>query len=153
MSTMSHLGRNIVTYVAVLMIAGLCTLRTLSQAPSGQPDAYSEPPTNLKLLKVDKPEDLRPIMQHFNQSLGVRCSFCHDREDFAKDMPHKEMARTMIKVVSKINSQIFTWENAPSATCNMCHNGNVDPKFSPPSLRGTGQSRALRAAIPAEVQD
>ena len=96
-------------------------------------NVFSQPPKNLKVLKVEKGEDLRPIMRSFDQALGVECAFCHDTQDFDKDTkPHKETARKMLEMVQKINTEIFTWEGAPKATCNMCHNGNVYPKFNPP---------------------
>ncbi len=114
----------------VILTAGLFAPWTLSQRRGS---AFDEPATNLKILEVDQPEDLRPIMRNFAQSLGVNCRFCHDTEDWAKDIPHKETARRMIEMVRQVNSEVFTWERAPRATCNMCHNGNVYPKFDPPS--------------------
>ena len=102
----------------------LCVSMGFAQERRGGP--FSKPATNLKVLKVEKPEDLRPIMRTFDQSLGVECAFCHDTQDFAKDTKaHKETARKMIEMVQKINTQIFTWDGAPKATCNMCHNGGV----------------------------
>ena len=120
---------NTVVFLVILM-GGLFAPWTLSQRRG---TAFSKPPTNLKVLEVDDPEDLRPIMRNFDASLGVNCRFCHDAEDWAKDTPHKETARRMIEMVRKINTEVFTWERAPRATCNMCHNGNVYPKFDPPS--------------------
>ncbi len=76
-------------FLPAVLIAGLCASWMLSQESVRQPDAFSEPATNLKVLKVDNPEDLRPIMQNFGRSLGVNCRFCHDTQDFAKDVPHK----------------------------------------------------------------
>ena len=105
---------------------------------SGRRDRFSSPATNLQVLKVDNPEDLRPIMQNFTRSLNVNCRFCHDTQDFAKDVPHKETARRMIEMVNQINTQVFTWERAPRATCNMCHNGS-------PTRSSTRRSRARPA--------
>ena len=128
---MDLLRRNRV-WVVVIVMAGLCAPWALSQ----RGDAFAEPATNLKLIEVEKPEDLRPIMQNFARSLGVTCGFCHNREDWAEDIPHKETARKMIEMVRTINADVFTWERAPRATCNMCHNGNVYPKFNPPAPAG-----------------
>ncbi len=115
--------------VLVGVIAGLCAPWTLGQQRG---TAFNKPPTNLKVLEVDDLEDLRPIMQDFSRSLGVTCAFCHNREDWAEDTPHKETARKMIEMVRTIDAEVFTWERAPRATCNMCHNGNVYPQFNPP---------------------
>ncbi len=117
-------------FLVLLMATGLFAPWTLSQRRG---TAFDKPPTNLKILEVDDPEDLRPIMRSFSASLGVNCRFCHDPQDWAKDLPHKETARRMIEMVRQINSEVFTWERAPRATCHMCHNGNVYPKFDPPS--------------------
>ncbi len=119
-------------FLSAVLIAGLCASWMLSQVPGRGRDAFSEPATNLKVLKVDNPEDLRPIMQNFGRSLNVNCRFCHDTQDFAKDVPHKETARRMIEMVNQMNTEVFTWERAPTATCNMCHNGRVYPQFNPP---------------------
>jgi len=120
-------------WVVFVVAVVLCTPWALSQRRGS---AFSKPPTNLKVLEVDDPEDLRPIMQNFDRSLGVTCGFCHNREDWAEDTPHKETARKMIEMVREINAEVFTWERAPRATCNMCHNGSVYPHFNPPAPAG-----------------
>jgi len=118
-------------FVSALLV---CFFATWGVAQERRANPFSKPATNLKVLKVEKPEDLRPIMRTFDAALGVECAFCHDTQDFAKDTKaHKETARKMIEMVQKINTQIFTWEGAPKATCNMCHNGSPYPKFNPPA--------------------
>ena len=121
----------------------------MSQTPETDP-RFIEPPKNLKVLRISQPQELRTIMEHFNDSLGVRCTFCHNRDDFSKDTPHIETARKMIQMVAQINATIFTWDSPPRATCNMCHNGRVDPRLSPPTPRGLGQGPDLRNALPLQ---
>ncbi len=121
----------------------------MSQAPETDP-RFTTPPKNLKVLRISKPQDLRPIMEHFNDSLGVTCTFCHNRDDFSKETPHIAKARVMIQMVAKINKEIFTWDSPPRATCNMCHNGRVEPAINAPTPRGLGQAAALRNALPIE---
>ena len=94
--------------------------------------AFDNPPTNLQILQVEEAGDLRPIMRGFNRGLGVRCVFCHEEGDFAKDTEHKEMARKMIAMVRHLNSEVFTWPDAPTATCFMCHRSRETPEFEPP---------------------
>ena len=94
--------------------------------------AVDNPPTNLQILQVEKPEDLRPIRRALNPGVGVHCEFCHEEGDFAKDTEHKERARNMIEMVRHLNSEVFTWPNAPRATCLMCHRGHEEPEFQPP---------------------
>lgn len=121
----------------------------MSQTPETDP-RFIEPPKNLKVLRISQPQELRTIMEHFNDSLGVRCTFCHNRDDFSKDTPHIETARKMIQMVAQINATIFTWDSPPRATCNMCHNGRVDPRLRPPTPRGLGQGPDLRNALPLQ---
>ena len=94
--------------------------------------AFNNPPTNLQILKVEKATDLRPIMRSFNAGLGEECGFCHEWPDYAKDTEHKERARDMIEMVRHLNSEVFTWPDAPRATCFMCHRGHEEPEFQPP---------------------
>jgi hypothetical protein len=130
----------------VFSITALCASWVLSQGRN----PFAQPAKNLKVLKVEKPEDLRPIMRNFNQSLGVDCGFCHDSQDFAKDSkPHKEVARKMIEMVEKLNKEVFTWESAPRATCHMCHNGSPYPHFNPPQPAQAPPPAAAPATAPA----
>ena len=140
-----------VGYTAALLVFGLLAWGSsgMSQAPETDP-RFIGPPKNLKVLRVSKPQDLRTIMEHFNDSLGVTCTFCHNRDDFSKETPHIATARMMIQIVAKINKEIFTWESPPRATCNMCHNGRVDPPLNPATPRGLGQAAVLRNALPIE---
>ncbi len=133
-------------WAAALLLFGTLAM---SQTPEVETDPrFTQPPKNIKVLRISKPQELRPIMEHFNDSLGVRCTFCHNRDDFSKETPHIATARKMIQMVAQINKQIFTWDSPPAATCNMCHNGRVDPAFNPPTPRGLYQSSALRSALP-----
>ena len=70
---------------------------------------------NLKVLPKDISEhDLDSVMHHFSQSLGVRCDFCHARNETAKKMdfaadtkPEKEIARKMMYMAIDINKSYF----------------------------------------------
>jgi hypothetical protein len=134
-------------WAAALVLLGSVGMSQTPQEAETDP-RFTRPPKNLKVLRVSKPQELRPIMEHFNDSLGVRCTFCHNRDDFSKETPHIVTARKMIQMVAQINKEIFTWDSPPAATCNMCHNGRVDPAFNPPTPRGLYQAGALRKALP-----
>ena len=67
----------------------------MSQTPETDP-RFIEPPKNLKVLQIFQPQELRMIIEHFNASLGVRCTFCHNRDDLLKDTLHIGTARKMI---------------------------------------------------------
>ncbi len=139
--------RTVGSVVAVLLFSLLALGSSgMSQAPETDPRFTT--PKNLKVLRISKPQDLQTIMEHFNDSLGVTCTFCHNRDDFSKETPHIATARVMIQMVARINKDIFTWDSAPRATCNMCHNGRVQPPINPPTPRGLGQAPVLRNALP-----
>jgi hypothetical protein len=102
---------------------------------------------NLKVLpKNITKEQMDSVMHHFSGSLGVRCSFCHVRNDstktwdFASDaMPHKAKAREMIKMMDKINDKYFDVTGGKRnittqlmVTCYTCHHGSNDPAVQPP---------------------
>ena len=95
-------------------------------------NAFMFPPTNLQVLQVEEAEDLRPIMRSFNAGLGVGCQHCHEEGNFAADTAIKENARNMIRIVEHLNTDVFTWPNAPTATCFMCHKGHEKPELQPP---------------------
>lgn len=70
---------------------------------------------NLQILPKDISEhDLDSIMHHFSQSLGVKCNFCHVRNEDAKKMdfpsdekPEKNIARQMMMMSIDINKNYF----------------------------------------------
>lgn len=116
----------------LLMGLGISAQQGSSEEGRRRGTAFDHPPTNLQILQVEKAADLRPIMRAFNAGLGVECEFCHEPPDFAKDTEQKERARHMIEIVRDLNSEAFTWPNAPRATCFMCHRGHEEPEFEPP---------------------
>lgn len=117
---------------------------------------------NLKILPQDISEDrLDSIMHHFTASLGVKCSYCHVRNeaankmDFANDeKPEKLIARKMMLMSIDINKNHFndiedemdstkTNDSAKMmsdstqymlqyVTCYTCHKGVQHPKNDPP---------------------
>ena len=92
-------------------------------------------------------------MDVWSASLGVRCNFCHARNeqtnhmDFASDAkPEKNMAREMFEMTAKINKKFFKAEKDSlgmvmfsSVNCNTCHNGKAHPEAKmPEEHRGPG---------------
>ena len=97
---------------------------------------------NLKVLpKNTTHEELDSVMHHFNESLGVRCNFCHAQQkdnpkklDFASDEKgEKNMSRDMMRMTNRINKKFFKYKKdaehplAP-VTCITCHNGKEHPE-------------------------
>ncbi|MGH2646369.1 MAG: c-type cytochrome [Ginsengibacter sp.] len=70
---------------------------------------------NLQILPKDiSGHDLDSVMHHFTASLGVKCNFCHVRNeaekkmDFASDdKPEKKVARKMMLMAIDINKNYF----------------------------------------------
>lgn len=116
--------------------------------------------TNLQILPKDISKDgLDSVMHHFTASLGVKCNYCHVRNeearkmDFAKDdKPEKQIARKMMMMTIDINKNHFQQieESMDSGkmemptdtaavsymlkyvTCYTCHHGDPHPENKPP---------------------
>ncbi|MEP6713447.1 MAG: c-type cytochrome [Ferruginibacter sp.] len=94
---------------------------------------------NLKVLPKDiSDEALDSIMDKFKAALGVKCGYCHQRNDstkhfdFASDAkPEKEIARKMMLMTMDINKKYFNFNDEKVAperiTCITCHRGNPMP--------------------------
>lgn len=101
---------------------------------------------NLKVFpKNISPDALHKYMDDFNEGLGVKCNYCHAKNeegthlDFASDdKPEKEMARNMIRLTMEINQKYFNYNGDSTAawrvTCATCHKGQPIPDF-PDSTR------------------
>ena len=70
---------------------------------------------NLQILPKDiSGHDLDSVMHHFTAALGVKCNFCHVRNEEAKQMdfasdakPEKKIARKMMLMAIDINKNYF----------------------------------------------
>lgn len=94
---------------------------------------------NLKVLPKNISEKaLDTIMDNFKAALGVKCGYCHERNDstkhfdFASDAkPEKETARKMMLMTMDINQKYFNFKKekiAPQTiTCITCHRGAPRP--------------------------
>jgi hypothetical protein len=104
---------------------------------------------NLKVLpKNINKEQLDSVMHHFTGSLGVKCNYCHMRNeetktwDFASDEnKHKLAAREMMKMMEKINDKYFDVTGARQdlnaklmVTCFTCHHGSTEPATKTPKI-------------------
>lgn len=110
---------------------------------------------NLKVLpKNTNKQQMDSIMKHFSASLGVRCTHCHvrnndEKKDFnfaSDDNKNKLIARSMYKMMNKINKKYFKEDNEkhaenmiPEVSCYSCHHGQEEPENKPPARqRGPG---------------
>lgn len=122
--------------------------------------AYEPKFTNLQILPKNISDDgLDSVMHHFTASLGVKCSYCHARNDETKKMdfasdnkPEKQIARKMMLMSIDINKNHFqeieesmdSGKNVASSdtsafsymlryvTCYTCHHGDPHPENTPP---------------------
>lgn len=102
---------------------------------------------NLKVLPKDiSHEALEKEMRFYNQSLGVKCNYCHapdperqGRLNFASDSNHmKDETREMMRMTNDINEKNFQVKaNSPQTTnvvnCYTCHRGEEMPLVLPPA--------------------
>jgi Photosynthetic reaction centre cytochrome C subunit len=91
--------------------------------------------TNLEVLPRDITKDeLKTYMKLVTKSLGTKCDHCHrtDIRDYASDeIKEKRIAREMMRMVTEINREHFSWPDAPQASCFMCHHGELEPQLEP----------------------
>lgn len=127
-----------ITLSARAAIIGLFLTALLAGAAQAEiPDTF----TNLKIFPKDiGKRHLMGAMRDFSISLGVRCTFCHvqktpgdfDSIDWASDnLEHKEVARGMMAMVRKINSEQLpnaTGKQGAKVKCITCHRGLEDPR-------------------------
>ena len=127
--------------VATLAFAALVAV-SFAFNDAGEDPLYK----NLKILpkNITKPQ-LDSVMNHFANSLGVKCGFCHMRNEETKtwNFPadsnkHKLVAREMLKMTYKINDKYFDVTGSKNlgttlmVTCYTCHNGKKEPSSIPP---------------------
>lgn len=132
-------SRGIKGVQASLLVVLIGLLVVPSLFAQGVWDAERE---NLTVLPEDiSGPELRAVMTGFTRALGVRCEHCHDDSkgprfsdmDFASDAKEaKEIARTMMKMVRRINSEDLAAIDRPAevrvgVTCITCHRGNALP--------------------------
>lgn len=126
---------------AALALASLISCAAFAQ--SGEHHGPPPKPTNLKVFPKDiDPKQLMKYMHSYTHALGVKCEFCHVRDEkthkmnFASDAKHeKELARTMIAMNMEINKKYLANFPDPDATpedktvtCGTCHRGNTMPE-------------------------
>ncbi len=124
------------------LIISFGLLSAVAFAASASMETKPEEYKNLKVLpKHIAPEQLHSVMGAWSRSLGVRCNFCHVRNDETKKMdfasdakPEKETARQMFKMMGKINKKFFHAGKElngmiaeSGVNCNTCHRGSAHP--------------------------
>lgn len=107
-----------------------------AQEPAAPAKPPRQPPTP-KNLKILPPENLMRVMQAFKAALGVECTECHVKGDFASDEnPKKETARQMLAMTKEINSKFP--DGKMHVNCYTCHRGSAEPLMAPKPAEKTG---------------
>ncbi|AFL82321.1 Photosynthetic reaction centre cytochrome C subunit [Aequorivita sublithincola DSM 14238] len=126
----------------ITLVLSLYAFKAHSRADQG----YSPQPPwdNLKVLPKDITKDsLIGLMKNYENSLGVKCNYCHatskvdpTKLDFPNDDKiEKEIARGMIKMTNEINENYFKPyfpdpkpEQVHVVNCVLCHRGTSNPE-------------------------
>ncbi|HEX3526215.1 MAG TPA: c-type cytochrome [Thermoanaerobaculia bacterium] len=92
---------------------------------------------NIQSLKGVPAEELLSIMDNgFRPALGVKCSFCHDPQNWASDdKDEKKVARQMMQMNHDINEKYLKTmkgldSEKPMVSCATCHRGEQKPALS-----------------------
>jgi hypothetical protein len=103
-----------------------------STQPASVPHTYT--PGRLYNIQVLKGKDYGGVaaqMAAYTEALGVGCEYCHNVSNFAYDTPTKKIARTMILMVGKIQTDWVgpihndypKFEVTGAVGCITCHRG------------------------------
>jgi hypothetical protein len=137
-----YFKKQLIITFGILGVVALSVAATLPQQQQAPPKLV-----NLKVFPKNIPfRVLDHEMDVWSASLGVRCNFCHARNDqtgkmdFASDAkPEKEAARHMFLMTAKINKKFFQAKKdtlgmvlAAGVNCNTCHNGTAHPEVKIP---------------------
>ncbi len=122
---------------AVAVVVGIVAV-AVSVWPSRATAQIPEKFENLQVAPKDISRmDLLNAMKDMTFALGTRCWFCHEGEgddlstfNFASDKkPAKDVARTMMKMVTEINTNFISKVEADAkVTCYTCHRGHTEPE-------------------------
>lgn len=116
-------------------------LLALAAAAAQQGEVRAQPaqgfPTEFKNLQVfDKkitPDVLKKTMNGFTDQLGVKCTFCHNLDNYSSDeKKHKTDARKMIQLVQFMQANKLKYFKADVSidliACGTCHRGREEPE-------------------------
>lgn len=126
----------------VLALLSSIIIGTSASMPQQQEEKTHPEYKNLRVLpKRISHDELDKVMKHYNAALGVKCNFCHVRNeetkkmDFASDAKEeKNIARSMMKMTNKLNIKNFGEKKSQynqavmEVSCATCHRGKPHPE-------------------------
>lgn len=101
-----------------------------AQGAQGFPKEFK----NLQVFDKKIPSDeLKNTMNGFTDQLGVKCTFCHNLDDYSSDeKKHKADARKMVQLVQFMRAnkaKYFKTEvKDDQISCGGCHRGKAEPE-------------------------
>ncbi len=106
---------------------------------------------NIKVLNNIPASQLLPGMRYITTALGVKCSYCHVKGNFASDDKRpKHTARRMMTMLFAINNNNFG--GRPAVSCYTCHQGHHEPMGVPPLPAEAVEPQFIRPAPGAQIQ-
>lgn len=155
-------GKNFLVTVGLFSAVVFVSTTSMQQSKPVEDKKFK----NLKVLpKNITDKQLDAVMENWEHSLGVRCGFCHVRNEETKKMdwaldgkPEKEMAREMYRMTANINKKYFKAGKDSvgmvmdmGVNCNMCHRGTAHPEAKAAEIRrGPRPQVATQNAVSAQ---
>lgn len=115
--------KNNAQYYKSLILLGVATLIIMLILT---PKSYSESAEKLKTSE----EKIRQEMIVISRQLGVTCTECHNVQNFASDEKALfKVAKDHIRITENLRANGFDGKKGPEASCYMCHQGQLRPKY------------------------
>jgi hypothetical protein len=86
---------------------------------------------NLPPMNKIPPDKIRKVMGTFTKALGMKCTGCHDGDDFKKPTPHKKIAARMWNEMVRG----YALEGGGAVYCDSCHQGKAEFLVRDPGLK------------------
>lgn len=120
--------------------------QTQTPPPQTQVETAGQKFKNIKVLNDMPADQLGKVMNLMSASLGIKCSFCHIVDEWAKDdKKEKGTAREMMKMTLEINKGHF--EGKTEVTCATCHGGREHPLSVPNLMPPAPEERPAQPAV------
>lgn len=116
------MGHNATYYKSLVVLGAAIFIIMLILSPK----AHTESASKLK----SKEEKIRDEMLVMSRQLGVTCSECHNVQNFPSDEKKAfKVAKDHLRIVETLRDAGFDGKKGPEASCFMCHQGTLRPKF------------------------
>lgn len=138
------------TLIASIAVLGL-TVGLGAQTEPPKEKTAGEAYKNIKVLNNIPASQLLPGMRYITTALGVKCDYCHVKDNFASDDKRpKQTAREMITMLNAINANNFS--GRPEVSCYTCHQGHHEPMGVPALPAEATEPQFVRPAPGATPQ-